>query len=33
MDKMGIQYKYIFEVTGIVGFIGISKPPFVAIRA
>lgn len=33
LDKMGINYKYPFAVTGVVGFIGTGKPPFVAIRA
>lgn len=33
LDNLGIQYKYPFATTGIVGFIGSGKPPFVAIRA
>ncbi|KAH7866714.1 hypothetical protein Vadar_023925 [Vaccinium darrowii] len=33
LDKMGIVYKYPVAVTGVVGFIGSGKPPFVAIRA
>ncbi|CAL9009853.1 unnamed protein product [Prunus brigantina] len=33
LDKMGIDYKYPIAVTGVVGFIGTRKPPFVAIRA
>lgn len=33
LDKLGIPYKYPFATTGIVGFIGSGKPPFVAIRA
>ena len=33
LDKMGIPYKYPVAITGIVGFIGTGKPPFVAIRA
>lgn len=33
LDKMGIAYKYPVAVTGVVGFIGSGKPPFVAIRA
>ncbi|KAK6795945.1 hypothetical protein RDI58_009400 [Solanum bulbocastanum] len=33
LDNLGIQYKYPFANTGIVGFIGSGKPPFVAIRA
>ncbi|XP_058214387.1 IAA-amino acid hydrolase ILR1-like 4 [Rhododendron vialii] len=33
LDKMGIPYKYPIAITGLVGFIGTGKPPFVAIRA
>ncbi|XP_059651736.1 IAA-amino acid hydrolase ILR1-like 4 [Cornus florida] len=33
LDKMGIPYKHPIAVTGIIGFIGSGKPPFVAIRA
>ncbi|KAJ8755832.1 hypothetical protein K2173_024377 [Erythroxylum novogranatense] len=33
LDKMGIKYKHPFAVTGIIGYIGSGKPPFVAIRA
>ncbi|KAM0956594.1 hypothetical protein COP2_025510 [Malus domestica] len=33
LDKMGIEYKHPIGVTGVVGFIGTRKPPFVAIRA
>lgn len=33
LDKMGIPYKYPVAVTGVVGFVGTGKPPFVAIRA
>lgn len=33
LDKMGIPYKYPVAVTGVLGFIGSGKPPFVAIRA
>ncbi|XVF86767.1 hypothetical protein PTKIN_Ptkin18bG0069300 [Pterospermum kingtungense] len=33
LDKMGIPYKYPVSVTGVVGYIGTGKPPFVAIRA
>ncbi|CAK9136280.1 unnamed protein product [Ilex paraguariensis] len=33
LDKLGIAYKYPIATTGIVGFIGTGKPPFVAIRA
>ncbi|KAE8659544.1 IAA-amino acid hydrolase ILR1-like 1 [Hibiscus syriacus] len=33
LDKMGIPYKYPVSVTGVVGFVGSGKPPFVAIRA
>lgn len=33
LDKMDIDYKYPIAVTGVVGFIGTGKPPFVAIRA
>ncbi|KAJ4823680.1 IAA-amino acid hydrolase ILR1-like 4 [Turnera subulata] len=33
LDKMGIKYKYPYAVTGVVGFIGTGKAPFVALRA
>lgn len=33
LDKMGIVYKYPVAITGVVGYIGSGKPPFVAIRA
>ncbi|KAJ4957855.1 hypothetical protein NE237_024966 [Protea cynaroides] len=33
LDKMGIPYKYPFAVTGVVGYIGTGRPPFVGIRA
>lgn len=33
LDHMGIPYKYPVAVTGVIGFIGTSKPPFVALRA
>ncbi|XP_047332924.1 IAA-amino acid hydrolase ILR1-like 4 [Impatiens glandulifera] len=33
LDQMGIAYKYPIAVTGIVGFVGSGKPPFVALRA
>ncbi|XVF74456.1 hypothetical protein PTKIN_Ptkin13bG0111700 [Pterospermum kingtungense] len=33
LNKMGIPYKYPVSVTGVVGFVGTGKPPFVAIRA
>ncbi|KAL8137061.1 hypothetical protein V2J09_003062 [Rumex salicifolius] len=33
LDKLGVSYKYPVAETGIVGFIGTGKPPFVALRA
>lgn len=33
LDNMGIKYKYPFATTGVVGFIGTGKAPFVALRA
>ncbi|KAH6793187.1 peptidase M20/M25/M40 family protein [Perilla frutescens var. hirtella] len=33
LDKMGISYKHPVAGTGLLGFIGSGKPPFVAIRA
>ena len=33
LDKLGIPYKHPVAVTGVIGFIGTQKPPFVAIRA
>jgi len=33
LDKLGIRYKYPVAITGILGFIGTGKPPFVALRA
>ncbi|GMQ06246.1 hypothetical protein CsSME_00050902 [Camellia sinensis var. sinensis] len=33
LDKMGIHYKHPVAITGVVGFVGTGKPPFVALRA
>jgi len=33
LDKIGVKYKHPLSVTGVVGFIGSGKPPFVALRA
>ncbi|PKA61189.1 IAA-amino acid hydrolase ILR1-like 1 [Apostasia shenzhenica] len=33
LDRMGISYKHPVAVTGVVGFVGSGKTPFVALRA
>nr|GMC47582.1 IAA-amino acid hydrolase ILR1-like 4 [Ipomoea batatas] len=33
LDELGIPYKHPFAGTGVVGFVGSGKPPFVALRA
>ncbi|XP_077254230.1 IAA-amino acid hydrolase ILR1-like 4 [Tasmannia lanceolata] len=33
LEDMGIPYKYPVAVTGVVGFVGTGRPPFVALRA
>ncbi|RYR40591.1 hypothetical protein Ahy_A09g046339 [Arachis hypogaea] len=33
LDKMGISYKHPVAETGVIGYIGTRKPPFVALRA
>ena len=33
LDKLGIPYKHPIAITGVIGFVGTGKPPFVAIRA
>ncbi|KAF5183314.1 N-acetyldiaminopimelate deacetylase [Thalictrum thalictroides] len=33
LEKMGIPYKHPIAITGVLGYIGSGKPPFVAIRA
>ncbi|EXB34859.1 IAA-amino acid hydrolase ILR1-like 4 [Morus notabilis] len=33
LDKLGIPYKYPLAITGVTGYVGTGKPPFVAIRA
>ena len=33
LDAMGLAYKHPIAVTGVAGFVGTGKPPFVALRA
>ncbi|KAL1293075.1 IAA-amino acid hydrolase ILR1-like 4 isoform X2 [Arachis hypogaea] len=33
LDKLGISYKHPIAETGVIGYIGTGKPPFVALRA
>lgn len=33
LDNMGINYRYPVATTGVIGYVGTGKPPFVAIRA
>ena len=33
LDKLGIPYRYPLAITGVAGFVGTGKPPFVALRA
>lgn len=33
LDKLGISYRYPVAITGVIGFVGTRKPPFVALRA
>ncbi|KAF3450641.1 hypothetical protein FNV43_RR06730 [Rhamnella rubrinervis] len=33
LDKLGISYKYPVAITGVIGYVGNGKPPFVALRA
>ncbi|XP_043706158.1 IAA-amino acid hydrolase ILR1-like 4 [Telopea speciosissima] len=33
LDKMGIPYKFPLAVTGVLGYIGTGRPPFVGLRA
>ncbi|XP_028756262.1 IAA-amino acid hydrolase ILR1-like 4 [Neltuma alba] len=33
LDTLGVSYKYPVAVTGVIGYIGTGRPPFVALRA
>ena len=33
LDIIGVKYRYPVAVTGVIGYIGIGEPPFVALRA
>ncbi|XP_042483600.1 IAA-amino acid hydrolase ILR1-like 4 [Macadamia integrifolia] len=33
LDKMGIPYKHPFAGTGVIGYVGTGRPPFVGLRA
>lgn len=33
LDELGVPYKHPVAITGVIGYLGTGRPPFVAIRA